>query len=171
MPTAVTPTAIGLAATLLMLLAGLAFAKHWLGLGLALVLLATPLDGIGERLASLRLQGERGPSWWGTLLPVVAAGVLLVLASTLAATRGWGCVALAGTVIAFGLALRAEAEGRELPGRVWLAERKGMSWLMVPFAAANLWVTGLALLAFYAGASFFWAQRHAHAVAPPAAQD
>jgi hypothetical protein len=95
--------------------------------------------------------------------------VLLVLASTLAATRGWGCVALAGTIIAFGLALRLEAAGRELPGRIWLAERKGMTWLMLPFAAANLWATGLALLAFYAGASFFWAQRHAHAAAPAAA--
>lgn len=171
MPTAVTPTAIGLAGTLLMLLAGLAFARQWLGFGLALMLLATPLDGIGERLASLRLQGERGPSWWGTLLPIVSAGVLLVLASTLAATRGWGCVALAGTIVAFALALRAETQGRELPGRVWLAERKGMTWLMLPFAAANLWTTGLTLLACYAAASFFWAQRHAHGAAPPAAQD
>jgi hypothetical protein len=171
MPTAVTPTAIGLAATLLMGLAGLAFARQWLGLGLALMLLATPLDGIGERLASLRLQGFRGQSWWGLLLPALAAGVLLVLASSLAPTRGWGCIALAGTIVAFTLALRAELEGREPPGRLWLAEPKGMTWLMLPFAAANLWATGLTLLAIYAGASFFWAQRHAHAPAPPAAQD
>jgi hypothetical protein len=170
MPTGVTPTAIGLAAILLMGLAGLAFARHWLGLGLALLLVATPLDGIGARLASLRLQGTKGPSWWGALLPAISAGVLLVLAFALAATRGWGCVALAGTIIAFVLALRLEAQGRELPGKVWLAEHKGMSWLMLPFAAANLWATGLALLAVYAGASFFWAQRHAHGAAP-AAQD
>lgn len=169
MPTAVTPTAIGLAATLIMLLAGLAFARHWLGLGLAFLLLATPLDGISERLASLRLQGDRGPSWWGALLPALSAGVLLILASTLAGTsRGWGCLALAGTIVAFVLALRIEAEGRELPGRLWLAEPKGMSWLMLPFAAANLWGTGLTVLAFYAGASFFWAQRQAHAAVPPA---
>jgi hypothetical protein len=171
MPTAVTPTAVGLAATLLLGLAGLAFASRWLGLGLAFLLLATPLDGVGERLASLRLQGARGPSWWGALLPALSAGVLLVLAYALAATRGWGCVAVAGAIIAFALALRVEAEGRELPGKVWLAERKGMSWLMLPFAAANLWATGLILLACYAGASFFWAQRHAHAAAPAAAQD
>jgi hypothetical protein len=170
MPTAVTPTAIGLGATLLMLLAGLAFAKGWLGLGLAFLLLSTPLDGIGERLAALRLQGNRGPSWWGALLPALSAGLLLVLASSLAATRGWGCLALAGTIVAFAVALRAEAEGRELPGRLWLAERKGMTWLMLPFAAVNSWASGLTLLAIYAGASFFWAQRHAHASAP-AAQD
>lgn len=171
MPTGVTPTALGLGATLLMALAGLAFAKHWLGLGLAFLLLATPFDGIAERLASLRLQGTRGPSWWSALLPALSAGVLLVLAYSLANGRDWGFVALAGTVIAFSLALRIEAEGREIPGKLWLAERKGMSWLMLPFAAANLWGTGLTLLAFYAGASFFWAQRHAHAPAPAPPQD
>jgi hypothetical protein len=168
LPTAVTPTAIGLAATLLMLFAALAFGKHWLGVGLAFMLVATPLDGIGDRLASLRLQGERGPSWWNALLPALSAGVLMILASTLAATRGWGCVALAGTIVAFAIALRIECEGRELPGRLWLAERKGMSWLMLPFAIANLWGTGLTVLALYAGASFFWAQRQVHAAAPPA---
>jgi hypothetical protein len=171
MPTAITPTALGLTATLLMALAGLAFARHWLGLGLAFLLLATPLDGIAERLGSLRLQGMRGPSWWGALLPMLSAAVLLILAYELAATRGWGCVALAGTIIAFTMALRIEAEGRDVPGKLWFAERKGMSWLMLPFAVANLWGTGLTMLAFYAGASFFWAQRHAHAPVPAAPQD
>ena len=171
MPTGVTPTALGLAATLVMALAGLAFARHWLGFGLFLLLLATPLDGIAERLASLRLQGRLGPSWWSALLPVIAAGVLLILAYELAATRGWGCLALAGTIVAFAVALRIEAAGRDVPGKLWLAEPKGMSWLMLPFAAANLWGTGLTVLAFYAGASFFWAQRQAHAPAPAAPQD
>jgi hypothetical protein len=166
MPTAVTPTALGLGATLLMTLAGLAFAKHWLGLGLAFLLLTTPLDGIAERLGSLRLQRVRGPSWWSALLPALSAGLLLVLAYALTDRRGWGCVALAGTIIAFTAALRIEAEGRDVPGRLWLAERKGMTWLMLPFAAAGLWGTGLTLLACYAGASFFWAQRHVHAPAP-----
>ena len=171
MPTAVTPTALGLTAALLMALAGLAFARQWLGLGLVFLLLSTPLDGIAERLASLRLQGSRGPSWWGALLPAFSAGVLLVLAYALAPTRGWGCLALAGTIIAFSVALRIECEGREMPGKLWLAERKGMTWLMLPFAAANLWGTGLTALAFYAGASFFWAQRSAHAPVPAASQD
>jgi hypothetical protein len=171
MPTAITPTAIGLVATLLLVLAGLAFARHWLGFGLALMLLATPLDGIGDRLASLRLQGGREPSWWSALLPALSAGVLLLLAYSLTAARGWGCLALAAAIIAFVLALRAEARGRDVPAGVWLAERKGMSWLMLPFAAVNWWATGLAVLAAYAAASFFWAQRHAHASPAPARQD
>jgi hypothetical protein len=171
MPTAVTPTALGLGATLLMGLAGLAFGKHWLGLGLGFLLLATPLDGIAERLGSVRLQGSKGASWWGALLPAISAGVLLILASSLSDTRGWGCVALAATIIAFTVALRIEAEGREVPGRHWLAEPKGMTWLMLPFAIGNMWGAGLAALACYAGGSFFWAQRHAHAPAPAPAQD
>jgi hypothetical protein len=171
MPTAVTPTALGLGATLLMGLAGLAFGKHWLGLGLGFLLLATPLEGIAERLGSVRLQGSRGTSWWGALLPAISAGILLILASSLSDTRGWGCIALAATIIAFTVALRIEAEGREVPGRDWLAEPKGMTWLMLPFAIGNMWATGLAALACYAGASFFWAQRHAHAPAPAPPQD
>ena len=166
MPSAVTPTALGLGATLLMGLAGLAFGKHWLGLGLGFLLLATPLDGIAERLGSVRLLGGRGDSWWGALLPAISAGVLLILASSLSDTRGWGCLALAGTIIGFAVALRIEAQAREVPGRHWLAEPKGMTWLMLPFAVADMWATGLAALAFYAGGSFFWAQRHAHAPAP-----
>jgi hypothetical protein len=172
MPTSVTPTALGLAATLLMVFAGLAFARHWFGLGLAFMLLATPLDGIAERLGSLRLQGTRGQSWWAVLLPALSAAVLLLLAHALADSRGLGCVALAATIVAFAVALRIEVEGREVPGRLWLAERKGMTWLMLPFAVANLWGTGLTLLALYAGASFFWAQRQVHAPAPlPPPQD
>ena len=171
MPTAVTPTALGLGATLLMGLAGLAFGKGWLGLGMGFLLLATPLDGIAERLGSVRLQGTKGPSWWGALLPAIAAGVLLILAFSLAETRGWGCVALAGAIIAFMVALRIEAAGREVPGRPWLADPKGMIWLMLPFAVAGSWATGLAALAFYAGASFFWTQRHAHAPASAPSQD
>lgn len=171
MPTAATPTALGLGSTLLMGFAALAFARHWLGLGLAFMLLATPLDGIARRLGSLRLQGSAGPSWWGALLPALSAGVLLVLAHALADTRGWGCMALAGTIIAFSVALRIECGGRDIPGKVWLAERKGMAWLLLPFAVAGLWGTGLTMLAVYAGASFFWAQRQAHAPAPAPRQD
>jgi hypothetical protein len=167
----VSPATLGLAETLLILLAGLAFAWEWFGLGMAFLLLSTPLEGISERLGTLRLQGRRSSSWWAILVPVLSAGVLLALAFTLAAIRGWGFIALAGTAIAFTVALKLEAEGHEPPGAVWLAERKGMAWLLLPFAAAGLWGTGFTLLALYAGASFFWAQRHAHAPLSAPAKD
>jgi len=162
MGTSVTTTALSLAESLLISLAALAFASNWLWLGLLLMLLATPLDGVCERLAALRLQDGEGPSWWSYLLPALSGAALLALGYMLAEGRGWGCIVVAAATIAFGVALHLETEGRELPGRLWLAERKGMSWLMLPFAAAGLWGTGLGVLALYAAGSFYWAQRQMH---------
>jgi hypothetical protein len=77
-------------------------------------------------------------------------------------TRGWGCLLLAAASIAFLLALSREVGRRRLPGRLFFAERKGMTWLMLPFAATGAWATGLAALTAYAVGSFFWAQREVH---------
>jgi hypothetical protein len=167
MPTSVTPNAVGLAATLLMAFSGLAFIQDWLLLGLLFFLLATPLEGVGDRLAALRLVGERGQSWWSAMLPVLAAGVLLALAHALSDTRGWGCFVLAGVIAAFSVALRIETEGRDVPGKIALADPKGMAWLLLPFGVAGLWIAGLVVLGAYAVGSFFWAQHHAHRPAAP----
>lgn len=166
MPTSATPAALSLGASLLTALGALAFASHWLGFGMALVLLATPLHGAGERLEALRMEDAGEGGWWDHLVPPLAAVALFALAFAIRDTRGWGCVALAGTAVAFAVALRIEAEGREIPGGVWLAEWKGMAWLLLPFAAAGLWGTGLTALALYAGAGFFWAQRIVHRPGP-----
>jgi hypothetical protein len=171
MPTAATPTALTLGGALLIALGALAFAWDWLALGMAFVLLATPLEGVSERLAALRMQESEAESWPSHLLPALSGAALLALAYALSDTRGWGCVALAATTIAFILALRTEAAGQEIPGSHWLAERKGMAWLMLPFAAAGLWGTGLTALAGYAAGSFFWAQRHVHRPAPAPSAD
>jgi hypothetical protein len=167
MPTAVTPTALTLGGALLTALGGLAFASNWLALGMAFVLLATPLEGTAERLAALRMQDRDPESWWAHLLPALSGAALLALAFGLAESRGWGCIALAASTIAFVVALRGEIGAAELPGSQWLAERKGMTWLLLPFAATGLWATGLTALATYAAGSFFWAQRQVHH-APPA---
>jgi hypothetical protein len=172
MPTAVTPTALTLGGALLTALGGLAFANDWLALGMAFVLLATPLEGTAERLAALRMQDRDPESWWSHLLPALSAAALLALAFGLADTRGWGCIALAASTIAFIFALRGETgPGVEVPSSQWLAERKGMTWLLLPFAATGLWGTGLTALAIYAAASFFWAQRHVHRPAPAPSAD
>ena len=162
MPTSVTPTGLNLLALLLIALSVLAFAWDWLALGLGFLLLATPLEGIAARLTALRMQDSDADSWWSHVLPVAAAAALLSLAFALADSRGWGCIALAGAAIAFVAALRAEVSGRELPARIWLAERKGMAWLLLPFALFGLWATGLGVLWAYAAGSFFWAQRRVH---------
>jgi hypothetical protein len=164
----VTPGGIRLGSALLAFLGILSFVEHGLGLGLVMILLATLAEGVGERLASLRLQDDDEASWWGYLLPGMAGAALLALGFTLAPTRGWGCIALAATTLAFVVARRIETGRGPPPGRRWLAEHKGMAWLLLPFALFNMWGSGLTILAFYAGASFFWAQHHAHAAAPAA---
>jgi hypothetical protein len=167
LPRPVSPAALAGLACLLMLLAALGFAGHWYGTGMAILLLSTFVEGIGERLAALRLLDDEEGGWFGHVLPLLAAGTLLILGSALAPVRGWGCLALAGTTIAFTVAARIEALGAAMPGKRWLAEPKGLAWLLLPFAAAGFWGTGLTALAIHAGASLFWAQRHAH-MAPPA---
>lgn len=162
MATSVAPEWLNISGAVLTGLAGFLFARDWLWAGGLLLLLSTPLDGVAERLATLRLQvkGDRG--WWRHVTPALAGTALLALAWSLAATRGWGCLALAAATIAFLVALRGETEGRDVPGKTWLAERKGLIWLMLPFAVSGTWVMGLSTLAAYAAGSFFWAQRQVH---------
>lgn len=159
--------ALGGAAVLLTGLGAFAFARELLWLGLLLVLIATPLEGAAERLARLRMQGEGSLGWVRQLLPAAAGAALLALGYARVETDGWGTILLAVTTIAFLLALQFEGEGRALPGRLFLAERRGMAWLMLPFALLGLWTTALFVLFAYAAGSFFWAQHHVHGAPPP----
>jgi hypothetical protein len=170
MPRRVTPSMLQLSAAGLTAAAAIAFGSQWLWTGMLLLLLSTPLDGTAERLAALRMQDGVEESWWAYLLPILAGAALVALGFALSPLKGWGCVALAGSTIAFAVALRIEAQERTVPGGLWLAERKGMIWLLLPFAAAGFWGTGLTMLLLYAAGSFFWAQRHVH-TAPAAAHE
>ena len=163
MPAAVTPGIIYIGSAVLIGLAGLLFARGWLLTGLVLFLLSTPLDGAADRLAVLRLQRGVAPEWWRHAFPAVSTMAFAALSFSLVEPRGWGCVALAATTTAFLAALHLEQEGPEVPGHIWLAEPKGMAWLLLPFALTGRWVTGLAALALYAAGSFFWTQRQVHA--------
>jgi len=163
MATGTTPLMVGFAATALTAFAAIAFAWPSKWLGLILLLLATPLDGIADRLARLRLEDGIGHSWWAILLPVLAGAGLLALGFDLQERRGWGTLLLVLATILFLLAQRFEVEGREVPGQMYLAERKGLVWLMLPFAIAGYWLPGLVAIFAYAVFSFFWAQRAVHA--------
>jgi hypothetical protein len=156
------PSALGTAAAALTGVGAVAFAYGWLWPGLILLLLATPLDGIALRLARLRMQEDAGRSWWIYLMPVFAGAALIALAYTLSTIHGWGLMLLAATTLTFMIAFAIEAEGRRLRGGLLLADAKGMTWLVFPFAIFGAWQAGLAILFAYAAASFFWAQHQAH---------
>lgn len=163
MPTAVTPGQLAFAALALSALSALGFSRGWLWPGLALFLIATPLSGISERLARLRFDGRPADGWLRRLAPFVSAAALLALGIALMPLNGWGSLALALTAIAFVVALAGEGPTQLIRGGPFLAEPKGMGWLMLPFAAAGQWAAGLGALAAYAAASFFWAQKQVHA--------
>jgi hypothetical protein len=162
MASSITPGWLKVGAAVLIGLSGLLFARGWLGAGMLVFLLSTPLDGASERLALLRMQRSGASDWWTYTLPLVAGMALAALGYSLAETRGWGCIALVAAIVAFMVALYGETEGQEVRGHHWLAEPKGMVWLMLPFALAGNWIAGLGTLAAYAGGSFFWAQRQIH---------
>ena len=166
----ISPTMLGTAAALLTGLGALGLAYGWLWTGLVLLLLATPLDGIADRLARLRMQEDVSRSWWSHLLPFLAGGALAGICYALLPLNGWGMVLLAFTTLAFLIALWIETEDRTIRGSLFLAERKGMTWLMLPFAIFGAWQIGLALIFAYAAGSFFWAQREVHS-APSQRQD
>lgn len=157
MSTGVTPTMVGVLAVALGAGALALFLFDWRIVGLLVLILALPLEGISARLARLRLQKARATAWWRLLMPAFASGALVALAYALMAQAGWGMMLLAALVIVFQLALRLELGGRNVPGEPLLANLPTLVLLMAPFGLSGWWSTGVATLAAYAAGSFFWA--------------
>lgn len=159
------PQLLGFGAALLTGLGAIGFYFHYNWSGLLGLLIATPLEGMARRLARLRMQDGVRQSWWAYLVQLFSAAAMVLLAYGFAAIHGWGLILLAFTTLAFLIALEIEKSGRRVRGTMFLAERKGMAWLIVPFAAFGYWQWGLGALLAYAAGSFFWAQREAHSAA------
>jgi hypothetical protein len=171
MPTQATSEQLWLGNLILTAASAICFSREWLWPGLLMFLAATPLAGIAERVARLRMEGAGSETWLARLMPLVAAACLLTLSYALWPANGWGTIALAATAIAFLAALEVEAPSRMFPQDLFLAEPKGMAWLMIPFALTGKWATGLGALALYAAGSFFFAQRRAHRGKPALHED
>jgi hypothetical protein len=77
---------------------------------------------------------------------------------------GWGALVTALATLAFAEAARVERGRSEVPGQVWLFSRRNAILAMVPFAIAGAWTSGLAALALYATASFFFVQNWHHRI-------
>jgi hypothetical protein len=162
MSAAVNPGQIWLGSLILILFSAIAFLQGWLLTGLCLFLLASLFDGASERLARLRRQGGDPDNWLRNMQPFAAAIASLALGWALAGASGWGSIVLAITTIAFMVALNNEQKQADVPASIFLAEPKGMGWLMLPFGATGQWVAGLGVLSLYAIGSFFWVQRYVH---------
>jgi hypothetical protein len=127
--------------------------------------LATPLDLVASRLATLRLRPLPKRMLSRRLL-WPAAGIAL-LALGIWETRhggGWGAIMAAVAAAAFAEAARLEGAAG-LPGEPWLLSRRNAILLAVPFALFGSWTSFLIGLFGYATASFFYLQ-HARRIAP-----
>ncbi len=162
MGTAVRPQWLVAGALGLTALAAFFFAQGWLGAAVIALVMSVPLDGIGERLAALRMQPLGRGDRLRRGLPLVAGAAYAFCALWLADhVSGWGAIVTAATgLTAFFAAARERPPGP--PASPWLASRKGAILLAVPFAATGAWTWGLGAIALHATASFLWLQHRAH---------
>ena len=142
-----------------------AFSRGWLGAGLILLLLATPLDLIAGRLATIRLR-PLAKHMVSRMLLWPAAGVTLLALGwwEARAVSGWGAFLATIATAAFAEATRLEGSVGS-PADVWLLSPRNAIFLAIPFALLGSWTPYLIALFAYAGASFFLAQ-HARRIAP-----
>ena len=152
-------------ALVLTLGAAFAFTRGWMWPAMGLLVVATPLDLVARRLATLRLRPLPPRSLSRRLLSPAAGLALLALGWRMTVHgTGWGALATALAALAFAEAARVERGHAEIPGQIWLVSRRNAILTLVPFAIAGAWTTGIAALALYASASFFFVQNWHHRI-------
>ena len=171
-PTRLQPDWLVVAAIVLTFAAAFSFTRGWLLPGAIMLFLASPLDLIADRLATLRLQPLRRNGIVRRLLWPSAGLALLALGWFRYLHGGnWGSLTAALTAIGFAQAMRVERAGHPIPGDHWLFDRRPALVLTLPFAllaqafGAGWWDGLLVTLALYAAGSFFVAQHWVHRIA------
>src|SRR5690242_17605760 len=165
METPVRPSWLVWAALGLTLGGAVCFSRGWLGAGLVMLILSTPLDLIAARLATIRLK-PLPVRMWSRLALWPAAGIAL-LAIGLWEMRhgnGWGSMVAAVAGCAFAEAARIEKRAMLPGGDLWLFSRRNAIFLAIPFALGGVWTAYLLAILLYAGLSFFIVQRVRHQV-------
>ena len=163
METPVRPLWLIWAALALTLGAAFCFSRGWLGAGLVLVLLSTPLDLISGRLASLRMKPlpskmlSRMALWPAAGIALLAIGVWEMRHGT-----GWGALVTAAAACSFAEAGRIEKMSMPPGGDLWLFSRRNAAVLAIPFALGGVWTAYLVAMLLYAAISFFIVQRVRH---------
>lgn len=164
MRSAVRPGWLVTGALLLTLAAALSFTRGWHWPALAMLLLASPLDLVAERLGQLRMQPL--PTGLLTRRLLWPAGGLALLALGWFEARhggGWGAMGAALTAAAFAEAQRLEGLGRPAPPfEAWLFGWRPAILAALPFAAMGWWTALTGFLALYAAVSFFLVQHWVH---------
>ncbi len=162
METPVRPIWLIWAALAVTLGAAICFTRGWLGAGLVLMLISSPLDLIAARLATIRLKPlasrllSRLALWPAAGLALLAIGLWEMRHGT-----GWGAMVAAASGCAFAEAARIEKTS--MPGgEQWLFSRRNAILLALPFALGGAWTAYLIVVLVYAAATFFIIQRARH---------
>jgi len=163
METPVRPPWLVWAALVLTLGGAFCFTRGWLGAGLVLLVLSTPLDLIAGRLASLRLKPlpvkmlSRLALWPAAGIALLAIGLWEMRHGT-----GWGALVTAAAACGFAEAMRIEKASMPAGGELWLFSRRNAILLAIPFAIGGVWTAYLLGIFAYAAISFFIVQRVRH---------
>ncbi len=170
METRVRPEWLVDAALALTLVAAFSFTRGWLWPALAMLVVSTPLDLVGARLATLRLRPLARSLWSKRALWPAAGAALIALGwwSARHGDGGWGAMVAALASAAFAQAMRIELAGQELPFQHLLFARRTAIVAALPFAALGWWNALLGGLALYAAGSFFLVQHVGHRLVPRA---
>ena len=148
-------TAVGLT-----LAAAATFLGGWLGIGIGLLIVSTPLDLVASRLAAVRLRPLPARYWARRALWPLAGLALVALGWwEWRNATGWGAIITALAAAAFAHA--AVLERNTPPGDwdLWLFSRRNAILLGFPFALLGAWTAYLILLLAYSGTSFFLIQK------------
>lgn len=149
----------------LLLLAALLFTRGYALVALGLLLIASPLDLVAERLATLRMQPMPAAMLSRRLLWPAAGLALLGLSwFQFRHEGGWGALVAGIAAGAFAQAMQTERRGHEMPAEHWLFGIRPAIFTAVPFAAVGWWNPLLGALVLYAAASFFVAQHVVHRI-------
>jgi len=162
METALRPSWLVWASLGLTIAGAICFTRGWLGAGLGLLVLSTPLDLVASRLASLRLKPL--PVRMMSRLALWPAAGLALLALGWWEMRhigGWGALVTAAAAAAFAEAARIEKTAI-LTGDLWLVSRRSAIFAAIPFALAGAWNSYLIALLIYSALSFFIVQHVRH---------
>jgi hypothetical protein len=136
----------------------------------ALLVAASPLDRLAERLATFGCGPSRANRCCiGCLRPAHGLALLGLAWFETRHGGGWGALVAAAAAIAFGEAARVERRGRELGPDLWLLSPRSAVFLRLPFAAFGAWSLLTVALAVYAAASFFIVQQLVRPIAIDAA--
>jgi hypothetical protein len=163
METPVRPLWLLWAALALILGGAFCFTRGWLGAGLILLILSTPLDLIAGRLASLRLKPlpvkllSRSVLWPASGLALLAIGLWEMRHGP-----GWGALVTSTAACGFAEAMRIEKTAMPAGGELWLFSRRNAVALAIPFAIGGVWAAYLLATLAYAAISFFIVQRVRH---------